>query len=79
MQAELDAETTANAEHIRAAEELKAQYEEQREAFDILERELVNVSKSLSAQSKIEVGLEEKRKHVKAKEKKLLKGIADVS
>lgn len=39
----------------------------------------MNVSKSLSAQAKTEVGLQEKRKHVKAKEKKHLKTIADVS
>ena len=55
------------------------QYKEQREAFDVLERELTKVNKSLSAQSKVEVGLEEKQKHVKAKEKKLQKSITDVS
>ncbi|KAG9089736.1 hypothetical protein FRC06_001412 [Ceratobasidium sp. 370] len=77
LKAELEAETTANAEHIRAAEELQAQYAEKREAFDELESSLAAITKSLSAQSKIEVGLEEKRKHVKAKQKKLQKGIED--
>ncbi|KAG9079604.1 hypothetical protein FS749_008379 [Ceratobasidium sp. UAMH 11750] len=77
LKAELEAETTANAEHIRAAEELQAQYTEKREAFDELESSLAAITKSLNAQTKAEVGLEEKRKHVKTKQKKLQKGIED--
>ncbi|KAG8744660.1 hypothetical protein FRC10_009693 [Ceratobasidium sp. 414] len=77
LKAELEAETTANAKHIRAAEELQAQYAEKREAFDELESSLAAIAKSLSTQSKTEVGLEEKRKHVKAKQKKLQKGIEE--
>ncbi|QRW09296.1 structural maintenance of chromosomes protein [Ceratobasidium sp. AG-Ba] len=77
LKAELEEETTANAEHIRLAEELEAKYAEQRQAFQELESSLAQITKSLKAQTKIEVGLEEKRKHIKAKQKKLQKGIAD--
>ncbi|CAE7140346.1 unnamed protein product [Rhizoctonia solani] len=77
LQAELDKEVEANAGYIRETEALETQYKEQREAFDVVERELAKINKSLSAQSKIEVGLEEKLKHVKSKEKKLQKSIAE--
>ncbi|KAG8710414.1 hypothetical protein FRC09_000152 [Ceratobasidium sp. 395] len=77
LKAELEAETIANAEHIRAVEELQAQYTEKREAFDELERSLAAVAKSLNTQIKMEVTLEEKRKHVKAKQKKSQKGIEE--
>ncbi|KAH7339002.1 RecF/RecN/SMC N terminal domain-containing protein [Rhizoctonia solani] len=79
LQAELAKEVEANAGYIRETEELEVQYKEQREAFDILERELAKINKSLSAQSKIEVGLEEKQKHIKSKEKKLQKSISEAA
>ncbi|CAE6532357.1 unnamed protein product [Rhizoctonia solani] len=77
LQAELAKEVEANAGYIRETEELEVQYKEQREAFDVLERELAKINKSLSAQAKVEVGLEEKQKHIKTKEKKLQKTIAE--
>ncbi|KAF8684667.1 SMC proteins Flexible Hinge Domain [Rhizoctonia solani] len=77
LKAELAKEVEANAGYIRETEELETQYKEQREAFDVLERELAKINKSLSAQSKVEVGLEEKQKHIKTKEKKLQKSIAE--
>ncbi|CAE6448952.1 unnamed protein product [Rhizoctonia solani] len=77
LQAELAKEVEANAGYIRETEELESQYKEQREAFDVLERELAKINKSLNAQSKVEVGLEEKQKHIKAKEKKIQKAIAE--
>ncbi|CUA72888.1 Structural maintenance of chromosomes protein 4 [Rhizoctonia solani] len=77
LRAELAKEVEANAGYIRETEELEIQYKEQRETFDVIERELVNINKSLNAQSKVEVGLEEKLKHIKTKEKKLQKSIAD--
>ncbi|KEP53194.1 structural maintenance of chromosomes protein [Rhizoctonia solani 123E] len=77
LQAELATEVEANAGYIRETEELETQYKEQREAFDVLERELAKINKSLNTQSKVEVGLEEKQKHIKSKEKKLQKSIVD--
>ncbi|CCO32987.1 Structural maintenance of chromosomes protein 4 AltName: Full=Cell untimely torn protein 3 [Rhizoctonia solani AG-1 IB] len=77
LQTELAKEVEANAGYIRETEELETQYKEQREAFDVLERELAKINKSLGAQSKVEVGLEEKQKHIKTKEKKIQKSISE--
>ncbi|KAH8094744.1 RecF/RecN/SMC [Cristinia sonorae] len=77
LQAELDEEIERNEDDITHLELLEKHFEERSKAYEEVKVAAAAAIKDLQEQEKRQVGLEERRKHAKAKEKKLKKSLQE--
>ncbi|KAG8836353.1 hypothetical protein FRC17_005639 [Serendipita sp. 399] len=77
LEEELAQQTEANREHIQQSEELQAHYDSQEKKLKIAKKESETATAQLSAQTKREVELTERKKVADAKIKKCVKSIAE--
>ncbi|KIO24616.1 hypothetical protein M407DRAFT_26046 [Tulasnella calospora MUT 4182] len=74
---QLQQEKDKNKDTIGAIEELQHAYDERVKAFEVVKKETAPLVKQLQALEKQEVTLQEKRKHIMAKGKKLTKSLKE--
>ncbi|KAF9515941.1 hypothetical protein BS47DRAFT_1391255 [Hydnum rufescens UP504] len=77
LEQQLVQEVEKNKDNLAESETLQEQYEDRAAQYDVVKKETAKLVKDLASHEKEEVKLQEKKKHVSSKQKKLKKAIAD--